>query len=332
MNDQRLVREVILKYHRGEPLTAAEQAILDAEKAKLRPDRVWEMVRSKIEATQRSTVVRPWYFRWPAVTVGAAAVLVVAVFGVYDFAKPAARVAAALNVPSIWRVVGPGFLHQEPGKGNGEVADSAIGGQPNLFAVILPDGTKVTLSYASSIRYRDTLGHRKVVLSGHAYFDVAKSDHPFVVETGMTTVQVLGTRFDMLHYPDMADEVTLLDGKVQVLSGKFHVVLRPAQKAVIQEGGQTQIKEVRSPEESLAWMGDRRDIIFKDEELYTVIRRLAQYYQVPYDVDPKLRSGAPINIALYLRQPLRENVAQIAQALGNYAKIEVKKGRIEVTK
>ena len=70
MNHHYLVLEIVLKYHRGEPLTAEEQAILDAELANLPSDKVWDRVRAHIETTgevrettREVRVIRPWYTR-----------------------------------------------------------------------------------------------------------------------------------------------------------------------------------------------------------------------------------------------------------------------------
>ena len=69
------------------------------------------------------------------------------------------------------------------------------------YQVVLPDGTKVWMNAASTLRYptRFTGNERKVFLNGEAYFEVVKNARmPFrvIVDTDMT-VQVLGTHFNI---------------------------------------------------------------------------------------------------------------------------------------
>ncbi len=74
------------------------------------------------------------------------------------------------------------------------------GGQ---FQVVLPDGTRVWLNAASSLRYPLAFeGHeRKVELIGEAYFEVAKDKaRPFKVYSASQIVQVLGTHFNINAY------------------------------------------------------------------------------------------------------------------------------------
>ena len=68
--------------------------------------------------------------------------------------------------------------------------------------IILPDGTKVQLNGATTIRYdvNDT-EQRLVHLSGEAFFDVAKSpDCPFRVMVNDFQIEVLGTSFNVNTY------------------------------------------------------------------------------------------------------------------------------------
>src|SRR5690606_21112694 len=77
------------------------------------------------------------------------------------------------------------------------------GGQ---YHVVLPDGSKVWLNSASSLRYPSKFEQhsRAVELDGEAYFDIAPrfstSDTariPFVVKTRNQKVEVLGTQFNI---------------------------------------------------------------------------------------------------------------------------------------
>lgn len=64
MNSDHRIRDIILKYHSGEPLTEDEQAILEVEMAQLPADEVWERIRRIIEGKRNLTANRPWYVRW----------------------------------------------------------------------------------------------------------------------------------------------------------------------------------------------------------------------------------------------------------------------------
>ncbi len=72
----------------------------------------------------------------------------------------------------------------------------------------LPDGTTLWLNEQSRLAIAADYGHslRKVELEGEAFFSVAKDpDHPFVVITPTSRVQVLGTRFNLRSYPSEAE-------------------------------------------------------------------------------------------------------------------------------
>jgi ferric-dicitrate binding protein FerR (iron transport regulator) len=316
MDHYYLVRNILLKYHRGEPLTEEEQAILDAEMANLPADSVWERVRAHVDSQQgRVVVMRPWYVRWPSVT-GAAAMVILIAGGLYCY-RAHTDSAMAVPVAGLDGVV---------------VVDSAASGQSKPYRVSLPDGSTVTLSYGSSIRYAKTFEQRKVILAGQAYFDVAKRENPFIVESGNTTVQVLGTQFNWMHYPGVPDEITLLSGKIRLSRGKFQRELAPGERAVIRDGNPVPVKveTMELPEESVAWMRARPAIVFDSTDLYTVIQRMAQYYRLGFFVDPGLRTGKPVNGSMNLQWSAEENLAPIREMLKDDARVDVINGKIEV--
>ncbi|MEM8488574.1 MAG: FecR domain-containing protein, partial [Bacteroidota bacterium] len=86
---------------------------------------------------------------------------------------------------------------------------------------MLPDGSSVLLSGGSTLAYKPFWGRnaRHVTLTGEAFFDVAKGDKAFVVETFNSEVRVLGTRFNVRAWPEQADVYTaviLEEGSVTV--------------------------------------------------------------------------------------------------------------------
>jgi transmembrane sensor len=161
------------------------------------------------------------------------------------------------------------------------------GGQ---YQVVLPDGSKVWLNAASSIKFPSDfvgLNQRKVQLMGEAYFEVAKDKlHPFIVETDKQDVEVLGTHFNINAYGDEElTKTTLLEGSVRVsldgTSNTVHVtdafiILKPGQQAVLATGP-IKINQADT-EEAVAWKNGY--FKFKSESLSSIMRKLSRWYDV----------------------------------------------------
>lgn len=145
------------------------------------------------------------------------------------------------------------------------------------YELRLPDGTKVLLNAASSIKYPSSfLGSvsRKVELVGEAYFEVSKDKaHPFLVYSKGQTVEVLGTHFNISAYPDDAlSKTTLLEGSVKINSQ----LLKPSQQFIRSAAGE-QIVAV-NPDEAIAWT--QGYFMFNDEPLESILSRIARWYNV----------------------------------------------------
>lgn len=93
----------------------------------------------------------------------------------------------------------------------------------------LPDGTWVSLSNASTIRYPVTnIGDiRECFLEGKGSFNVMHDpNRPFIVHMDSTSVKVLGTTFNISAYKsDSVVEIILYKGSVQVKHGEDSVTL-----------------------------------------------------------------------------------------------------------
>src|SRR5690606_34175743 len=109
------------------------------------------------------------------------------------------------------------------------------------FQVVLPDGSKVWLNAASSLRFPAAFdgSMRQVELRGEAYFEVAPDkSRIFQVVTRDQTVQVLGTHFNINAYADEPSvNTTLLEGSVRISDSKTNTsqLLKPGEQAKLSE-------------------------------------------------------------------------------------------------
>lgn len=151
------------------------------------------------------------------------------------------------------------------------------GGQ---YRLVLADGTVAWLNSASSLRFPTSFagGQREVELTGEGYFEVAPDkSKPFKVHTGDQTVNVLGTDFNIMAYPEeSAIRTTLVSGSIRVEQGKLSALLSPGKQAVLSSGKfQTQAADL---ETTLAWKNGRFE--FEDTDIKTIMRQLERWYAI----------------------------------------------------
>ena len=176
----------------------------------------------------------------------------------------------------------------------------------------LADGSKVWLNTASSIRYPTTFtgSDREVTLSGEAYFDVAKdARRPFLVRTGNMQVQVLGTEFNLMAYPDEeAVQTTLVAGAIEVVKDKERKLVKPGQQAGLANGassfriGQADLRSVLAWKEGL--------FRFDGAGIGAIMRQMARWYDVEI-----VYEGTPPVEQFYGFLPRQEYASQILEAL-----------------
>lgn len=162
------------------------------------------------------------------------------------------------------------------------------GGQ---FQVILPDGSKVWLNAASSIKFPTafTGNERKVTITGEVYFEVTKNKAmPFRVVSGKQTIEVLGTHFNVCAYSDESQiKTTLVEGSVKLYSGTQTALLKPSQQAIVANNVDVpiKVKEVDT-EDALAWKNGIFE--FESADIALIMRQAARWYNVDIDYEGKL--------------------------------------------
>jgi transmembrane sensor len=166
------------------------------------------------------------------------------------------------------------------------------GGQ---YQVNLPDGTTVWLNALSSLKYPTVFStqERKVILTGEAYFEVAKDpSKPFIVAANgggrQQQVRVLGTHFNINSYDDeLSTRTTLLEGSVEVNALDKAKTLKPGQQAVLTKGIAVQEVDVN---QAIDWKNG--NFYMDDESIQSIMRRLSRWY----DLDVVYQGNVPANL------------------------------------
>lgn len=168
------------------------------------------------------------------------------------------------------------------------------------YQVNLPDGSKVWLNSASSLKYPVVFAgnERKIELKGEAYFEIEtlmsdRGDHkiPFKVSVyrsngGKHTVEVLGTHFNINSYEDEPlIKTTLLEGSVRISVSRnagqngYGIILKPGEQSNFKEGviniSKADIAHV------MAWKNGL--FMFKDDELKDVMKEVSRWYDIDID-------------------------------------------------
>lgn len=160
----------------------------------------------------------------------------------------------------------------------------------SIASITLSDGTTVILNAASSITYPVAFNgpERKVTITGEVWFEVAKNPaKKFIVASGLTSMEVLGTKFNVNAYTDEAMlKVTLVEGSLKVTAAqsamaaqnkKNQTILRPGEQARV-EGEQLSVQDNVDIEQVIAWKNGM--FLYKGSDIKTIMRELARVYKV----------------------------------------------------
>lgn len=143
--------------------------------------------------------------------------------------------------------------------------------------IALADGSHLQLNTDSAVQVHLSAGQRQVrLLRGEAWFEVSKDPaRPFVVESGMGTVTVVGTQFSVAQR-QARTQVQVAEGKVQVSAGSgAPVFLEPGRAVEFSDGQLSQVHGF-DPAASFAWR--QRQLVFRQQPLAEVVEELNRYW------------------------------------------------------
>ncbi|MBC9911510.1 FecR family protein [Chitinophaga varians] len=222
------------------------------------------------------------------------------------------------------RVQGESLVYDQaanPGDIKYNTLKTPQGGQ---FAVVLPDGSKVWLNAASSLKYPVSFNgrHRTVELTGEAYFDITPDKNkPFTVRVNNMEVQVLGTSFNVMAYPEEKNiKTTLITGAVNVNADNATKHLLPGQQAVLDDARQLTIANA-DVNTVLAWKNGKFE--FAGEEVGVALRQLARWY----DLELQWAGGMPEEhlTASFPRNTSLDNIIKMLELSGVHCQLDGRK-------
>lgn len=172
----------------------------------------------------------------------------------------------------------------------------------------LPDGSTGFLNSGSRLKYPvQFIGERKVELVGEAFFDIAhRADVPFHVNTPNLDIKVLGTTFNVIANEDEpTEEIILQNGKVDVSSraGKQMAILKPNEQLTLDITKRTFTKIKVEASQYSTWKEGK--LVFRNENMQQVARRLSRWYNAEVVVDDHLLNDYTFH-ATFIDEPLDE--------------------------
>ncbi len=169
---------------------------------------------------------------------------------------------------------------------------SPLGGKTHFT---LPDGSSGWLNSGATLEFpvKFTGNERRVKLTGEGWFDVIKNpDIPFVVNTMGIDVIALGTKFNVLAYPDdKFINVTLESGKVIVKQNtksknKLIAELKPGDQVKISKQGFIPKKETKVEIKTFtSWKQGM--LVIRNEPMSNIVKRLERWYNVKIEIRDK---------------------------------------------
>jgi transmembrane sensor len=199
------------------------------------------------------------------------------------------------------------------------------------YQITLADGTRVWLNSASSLRFPAAFSGttRQVELSGEAYFEVAKNaTKPFFVIIGKTEIRVLGTHFNVSAYQDDDQATTtLLEGSVQLFSGRNSRMLSPGQQGAISKSSDLISVSRGDISQAMAWKNGY--FRFDDQDIRGIMKQVSRWYDVEVEFKQNVVNNKQFGGTFYRNKSIAELLSHLEQ-LDHHIHFKIIGRRIEI--
>jgi ferric-dicitrate binding protein FerR (iron transport regulator) len=174
-----------------------------------------------------------------------------------------------------------------------------IASASEIREIELPDGSIVSLNnYGKLFRSSDFgKSNRDIILEGEAFFNVSKNkDMPFKIHTMNSTVEVLGTSFNVKSDTDLI-VVSVMAGKVAFYLNEdsdARLELNPDNAGELNnKTRKLELQESFDPN-TLTWY--TKEFVFRNKPLIEVCNHIADYYHLKLIMADELQNDESISI------------------------------------
>lgn len=175
--------------------------------------------------------------------------------------------------------------------------------------VLFQDGSEAYLNSDTKMRYPTKFGlkNRKVYIEGEAYFNITSNKkRPFIVESGKTSVTVLGTSFNIEAYNNNDEiQVVLDEGGIVFNADASNYTILPSQKIIYNKvTGLTIIINLSKTLQESMW---KNNILhFSNTPLNEVVKILNRRFDIQFSIDDP--SALKYTYTLTSKQTSIENI------------------------
>ncbi|WP_343670071.1 FecR domain-containing protein [Chitinophaga sp.] len=172
------------------------------------------------------------------------------------------------------------------------------------YSITLSDGTFIQLNAASKLVFPFAFrgNTREVTIRGEAYVKVARdATHPFIVHLPNSTVQVLGTEFNINTYDSGQVKISLVSGAVQLKAAQDSLLLHPGYAVNYTQGNKLQ----ESPFDEdyvLSWRNGL--YIFNNTSLASLSTVITRWYGIPVVTDGPAAASHRFSGAMNRNKPI----------------------------
>lgn len=159
------------------------------------------------------------------------------------------------------------------------------------YKILLNDGSEVWLNAATQLEFPLVFkgNTREIKLNGEAYIKVAsKANSPFIVHLPNSSIQVLGTTFNVNTYDSTIARVSLVEGAVNLQTPTELFKLAPGKEAIYKSGASI-VAEAFNERKTLSW---RKGLLYFEEAGLEEIGKVMERW---YGIDIKVEAPSLLN-------------------------------------